>query len=317
MLLDIAAIQHLYGANMATRSGDTTYSWARGERIFETLWDGGGIDTLDWSNQSSAARIDLNAGAWSQLGPARGSPQSRDTLAISYGVVIEKAKGGAGNDTLIGNSAGNTLDGGRGNDFLSGGAGDDWFLISAGRDTIEGGAGFDTVDFTSQSRNGLAVNLAGYREVEAFVGGNGGERVTGTAAAERLESRGGNDTLAGGGGNDTLSGGAGRDSFDFLAAPGSANADRILDFASRSDKIRLDDAVHARLGSSGNFSSNDARFWAATGASRGHDASDRVIYDTSSGNLYYDADGSGGGAAFLVATLQGTPGLTASDIAVV
>jgi serralysin len=317
MLLDIAAIQHLYGANMATRSGNTTYSWAVGERIYETIWDGGGIDTIDWSNQSSAARIDLNAGAWSQIGPARGANYTtRDNLAIAYGVVIESAKGGSGNDTLIGNGSNNTLNGGRGNDFLSGGAGDDVFIVSAGRDTIDGGAGFDTVDFTGQSR-ALAVSLASFRNTEGLIGERFADRLTGTNTANRLEGRAGNDTLTGGLGNDTLAGGAGRDSFDFLTAPGNANADNIADFGSRSDKIRLDDAVHMRAGTLGSFSLNDPRFWAAPGAVRGHDATDRVVYNTSTGSLYYDADGSGGGGQQVIAVLQGAPALTATDIVVI
>ena len=55
----------------------------------------------------------------------------------------------------------------------------------------------------------------------------------------------------------------------------------------------------------------------AAGASAGHDADDRIIYNTSNGNLYYDADGSGGGRAMFVGVLHGAPGLDASDIAII
>ena len=61
----------------------------------------------------------------------------------------------------------------------------------------------------------------------------------------------------------------------------------------------------------------DARFYAAAGASSGHDADDRLVYDTSSGHLYYDADGSGAGAAQLVANLPAGSTLVASDIWVI
>jgi len=63
--------------------------------------------------------------------------------------------------------------------------------------------------------------------------------------------------------------------------------------------------------------SGDARFRAAAGAPGGADATDRVIYNTSTGQLYYDADGSGAGAAQLLATLQGAPGVSATDISVI
>src|SRR5205823_2999747 len=81
--------------------------------------------------------------------------------------------------------------------------------------------------------------------------------------------------------------------------------------------IQLDASVMGALGPSGTFSPNDSRFYAAAGASSGHDSDDRVVYDTSSGNLWYDADGSGSGAAQLIATLQGAPALAATDIAVI
>lgn len=44
MLNDIAAIQHIYGANWNTRSGNTVYRWNTEQQILETIWDGGGID---------------------------------------------------------------------------------------------------------------------------------------------------------------------------------------------------------------------------------------------------------------------------------
>jgi len=78
--------------------------------------------------------------------------------------------------------------------------------------------------------------------------------------------------------------------------------------------MRFDGSVFTALGGAGEFGASDARFYAAAGATSGHAAADRLIYDTSTGNLYYDADGSGAGASQLVATLQGAPAVHASDI---
>jgi Ca2+-binding RTX toxin-like protein len=61
----------------------------------------------------------------------------------------------------------------------------------------------------------------------------------------------------------------------------------------------------------------DERFVAAPGARAGLEADDRVMYDTSTGKLYYDADGSGSGGQAIIAVLQGTPALTATDIVVI
>ena len=59
------------------------------------------------------------------------------------------------------------------------------------------------------------------------------------------------------------------------------------------------------------------RFFAAAGATGGHDADDRLVYNTSNGVLYYDADGSGAGAAQVVATFQGGVSISAADITVI
>jgi Ca2+-binding RTX toxin-like protein len=90
-----------------------------------------------------------------------------------------------------------------------------------------------------------------------------------------------------------------------------------MDFVSGTDKLALDDAFFTAIGAGGNFAAGDARFWAAAGATSGHDANDRVVYNSSTGNLYYDADGNGAGAAQLIATIQGHPAVGATDIAVI
>jgi Ca2+-binding RTX toxin-like protein len=131
-----------------------------------------------------------------------------------------------------------------------------------------------------------------------------------------LEGREGNDTLSGMGGNDTLVGGTGSDSFVF-ASFGAGNVGLVSDFVSGTDKAAFDNSVFTALGADGNFTAGDARFAAGAGFTSGHDASDRIVYNTSTGQLFYDADGSGAGAAQLVATFQGNPAIAATDITVI
>src|SRR5207244_9644879 len=95
-----------------------------------------------------------------------------------------------------------------------------------------------------------------------------------------------------------------------------ANADTIGDFGTGTDVIRLDTSVYANLGASGRLSAGDERFYAAAGAVSGHDATDRLVFDTATGRLFYDADGSGGSAAQLVATVTGSATIAATDIIV-
>src|SRR6185503_15967514 len=155
-----------------------------------------------------------------------------------------------------------------------------------------------------------------FSNVEKVLGSNFNDQLTGNAAAQNLTGQGGNDTITGGAGIDTLWGGAGNDVFVFNGM-GTANADRISDWASGQDKVYLTQEAFTAVGAAGDFSAGDARFWAAAGATSGHDANDRVVYNTSTGSLYYDADGSGSGAAQLIATIQSGAAVAATDISVI
>ena len=146
---------------------------------------------------------------------------------------IENITGGAGNDVLTGDAAGNALLGGAGNDLLAG---------LAGSDTLDGGAGADTASYAdktlavSVTLNGAAavlVRIGGLvedtiRNIENITGGSGDDIVTGDTLANVLSGGAGSDTLAGGGGGDTLSGGAEVDRFLFSAAAlGAAAAQTV------------------------------------------------------------------------------------------
>lgn len=155
MMLDIAALQEMYGADYTTNSGDTVYKWNPSQgityvngvaaitpaasRIFATIWDGGGTDTYDLSAYTIDLKIDLRAGGYSvfsqsQLadlggGPNNGYARGNIFNALLYddnvASLIENVQAGSGDDTIVGNEANNTLWGNAGNDSLSGGSGTD------------------------------------------------------------------------------------------------------------------------------------------------------------------------------------------------
>jgi serralysin len=116
----------------------------------------------------------------------------------------------------------------------------------------------------------------------------------------------GNDTLDGRAGKDVLIGGSGADFFDFTTTLNEiTNVDTIIDFNVLEDQIRLDNAVMEGLGALIGPLSADA-FLAGPGRVSAADASDRIIFDTLTGDLYYDADGTAGSAtAIKIATLGG------------
>ena len=192
LLDDIVAVQKLYGANYATRSGDTVYGFnstadrdfysatSSSSKLVFSVWDAGGKDTLDFSGFTQNQKINLNEASFSDVGGLVGN------VSIAKGVTVENAFGGSGNDTLLGGLGNDNLDGGIGNDLLQGGDGNDIMQGGVGNDTLLGGIGNDTID-----------------------GGAG------------------NDIVTGGAGNDTMDAGIGNDTFLFGAGFG---VDRILNF---------------------------------------------------------------------------------------
>lgn len=147
MAMDIAAIQYLYGANTSFNAGNTPYRYASDQRVNETIWDGGGTDTIEVSG-SGPAVISLVPGTWSQVGApltysehgsdlsvtsARPDLTNPNTLYIYDTVTIENAAGGAGADSITGNAAANVLRGNGGNDTLDGGAGSDTAAYAGAR----------------------------------------------------------------------------------------------------------------------------------------------------------------------------------------
>ena len=234
MINDIKAIQHIYGANTTHDTGDTTYSWTTGGRVLETIWDAGGTDTIDWSNQSSAAEINLTSGVWSKLGPTYYSkyPATEDrTLMIAENAVIENAIGGSAADTIVGNTAANVLTGGGGSDALTGGSGDDRFVFASGfgADTISdftaGSGSDDTLDFTSYGYTTYSevlsnISIADVSGNAVLTIGSDSLTLTGVTSSSLdvddffgvlAGATSGNDTLAGTSGNDVIDGLAGND----------------------------------------------------------------------------------------------------------
>ena len=142
MMLDVAALQQLYGANMSTATGNTTYRWDPLQPTLKTIWDAGGIDTFDASNHSAGVVIDLRPGHFSSVGVTDTGGGGIKNIGIALGTVIERGQGGSGSDLIIGNDAANQLAGVAGADTIQGGA---------GNDTILGGSGFDVAVFAGAS----------------------------------------------------------------------------------------------------------------------------------------------------------------------
>lgn len=149
-------------------------------------------------------------------------------------------------------------------------------------------------------------------------GARGDDSLFGNAGADRLIGGSGADRLSGGAGSDRLQGGLGADRFIFDSAATATDFDTIADFSrAQGDRIMLSRAVFAGLGSAKKLTAD--QFYAAAGATQAQDATDRIIYDNSTGTLYYDADGLGDVAAVAIAVLGTSkhPGLAFDDFLIV
>jgi Ca2+-binding RTX toxin-like protein len=315
--------QVFMGAGADTADGDDGNDILAGEAGADLLRAGLGEDTLDGGAEADT----LDGGA--------------DNDVLYGGDNNDLVLGGAGVDLLVGEDGDDTLDGGLDADTLSGGIGNDSYIVDHPGDLVleELNGGLDTVwtnvNFTLGDNlenlaiatgvgaglvltgNALGNLITGGAGQDSIGGGDGMDRLQGGAGNDVLTGGAGQDILAGGAGNDQLQGNAGRDAFLFdTVLNATSNLDRLIGFAPVDDTIQLENAIFTGLGLvTGGLAA--AAFRSAAGATSAGDATDRIIYDSRAGNLYYDTDGAGGMAAIRFAVVENKPAITAADFLII
>ena len=213
---------------------------------------------------------------------------------------------------LIGNAGANVFDGGGANaeDMFWGREGDDIYYVDGGDIIIENpGDGNDT----AYAKGSYHLNADAHVEVVAAANSASttASLLSGNEFANTVIGSAGANTINGRGGADTLQGLGGADTFAFTTALGSGNVDQIVDFVSGTDKIALENKVFTGL-SEGALPAG--AFVTGTAA---QDSNDRIIYDNTTGQIYFDADGNGSGAAILFATIGAGTALVSTDFTVI
>ncbi len=239
MVHDVLAVQEMYGADMTTRTGDTTYGFNSnaGRDVFDftktaspvvTIWDAGGTDTLDFSGFNTDEVINLNQGAFSSASkgatldylksigfvPASYTQAQLTALFASYG---NGAQGQMTDNIAI--AYGAVIEN------ATAGGGNDLLIANEVANVLKGGAGIDTASYrdagaavTASLANdrGARGDAAGdsYIGIERLEGSAFGDTLTGGNRDDGLVGLAGNDTLSGGNGRDVLSGGDGDDRLD-------------------------------------------------------------------------------------------------------
>jgi Ca2+-binding RTX toxin-like protein len=340
--------------------GDDALTGGAGADTFIVAMNSGTDTISDLGDGADAVIVAANAAViatviknWSATAATSNAGQMTLNTATFSVDLSTSAPGGAGftvnhtgiNDVkLTGSAMADTLIGAKGFDTLIGGQGNDIYIVnSANTVIIEGArAGTDTIASSVMFSIGSIDNVENLtllgNDTAAGTGNYLDNLITGNSGSNVLSGAAGSDTLYGGIGNDTLTGGVGNDVFvlgGWTQVAGLMwynNTDTISDFKQDgADKISLSLNTYTGLAKAGALNANV--FWSAKGATQGRNVSDRIIYDTASGALYYDSDGynpdapkqatadltekaRAGVAAVKIAILDTRPLLSASDFIV-
>jgi predicted extracellular nuclease/Ca2+-binding RTX toxin-like protein len=272
-----------------------------GDTILESIATSG-IDSVYVAMHLSGYTLSANDAAIEVL--AAIDPTATITFNLTGNSFANTIFGSAGSNTLIGGLGGG--------DVLVGFGGNDYYRVEEASDDVveSAGGGYDSV------YAGTSYTLSAGQEIEVLAAidpaSTGTMNLTGNGAANELYGNAGANMLDGKSGTDLLYGFAGADIFAFTVSADQGDVDTIGDFLAGTDRIGLDDAVFGGIGTPGAFNAN--AFVIGTAAAG---AEDRIIYNQATGELFYDADGTGSGAAYHFATLAGAPVLSASDFAVI
>ncbi|BAQ65916.1 FG-GAP-like repeat-containing protein [Geminocystis sp. NIES-3709] len=198
-------------------------------------------------------------------------------------ILVTNSTGGS--DTLAGGIGFNLVDGAGGNDSISGNVLTDTLKGGSGNDTLKGSDGDDLLD-----------------------GGSGNDLLKGDNGNDVITTGSGNDTLVGGSGNDTLTGGSGADYLRFNSP--TEGIDRVTDFKVLDDTFLINSSSFGGL-TVGTLVSN--QFSIGSSAT----TANQFVYNSTTGALWFDSDGSGGNPAVQIATLNSKLALTNQDFIVI
>ncbi|MDQ4087355.1 MAG: hypothetical protein M3177_05000, partial [Pseudomonadota bacterium] len=324
----------LTGTAAIDATGNLLANILNGNAAANLLNGGAGADTMRGGGGDDSYQVDNAGDKVIEASASGGTDRVLSSVSFTLGANVENltltgtalsATGNSLANLLTGNGAANVIDGAAGADTMTGWGGDDIYFVDAvgdrviesratgGTDTVNSRVSFTLGDNVENLTligtganngigNALANVLRGNAAANTLKGGQGGDQLFAGAGA---------DQLYGGLGPDELTGGRDADGFRFdTALDGSANVDRILDFKRAEDTIFLDRDIFRAIGAG----------TLATGAFRlgtsAADADDRILYHSATGNIFYDADGTGAAAPILFAQVDPGTVLTHADFVI-
>jgi serralysin len=284
---------------------DPTGFFKAGGGYYVTIENGAFVDVEGKAYSGIADSGDLNFTV--EKGVARGTEQSE---TIGGTIKADRIFAEGGNDRITGRAGDDIIDGGTGKDNMAGGRGDDTYSVDHQKDKVVEARAQGTDLVKSSVSYTLPTNVeklrltgsgnidgTGNSVANTITGNSGDNKLTGNGGNDSLDGGAGNDSLDGGTGRDTLTGGAGGDKFMFTAVVKASNADVITDFDVADDTIVLSHTVFKAL-AVGVIADTDAAYSTDGDADSAH-----LVYDSATGELFYDKDGTGSAADVKIATL--------------
>jgi len=242
---------------------------------------------------------------------AFGSEIERFSTTNTAGTGAINLTGNEFDQSIYGNAGANVIDGKAGRDTMTGYGGNDTYFVDSAHDDVVEAAnrGSDKV------LTAVSYTLTSGSEIELFTTTDSAAttaiNLNGNALAQTIHGNNGANVINGREGSDTLRGFGGADTFYFNSALGPTNVDRIVDFNVAADTIQLRNAVFTGL-AAGTLSAG--AFFIGVAA---HDSSDRIIYNSATGALSFDANGNGAGGSVVFATLSTGLAMTNTDFFVI
>ena len=311
-------------------TGNSAANNLSGDAGIDTLIGGAGNDTYIVDTTTDVITEGTNAGidtVASSISFSLAAIANVENLSLTGATAINGA-GNSLNNVITGNSAANNLSGDAGNDSLNGGAGidtliggdgDDIYTVDTTTDVIteEANAGIDTVASSGSFSLAAIANVENLTLTGTAVNGTGNSLsnvLTGNNSNNNLNGGEGIDTLIGGAGNDTLTGGLGADAFRFDSPLNAGtNLDSITDFSIiQGDTIQLSRSIFTAFTTTGTLAASAFVVGAAATT-----ATQRILYNSATGLLSYDSDGTGAIGAIGFATLSSGLALTNSSFSII
>jgi Ca2+-binding RTX toxin-like protein len=295
----------------------------------DTLNGGAGADTMFGGFGDDKFIVDNASDVVTET--AGGGTADRVYASVSYqlvaGAEVEilntTSNGGTGAINLVGNNFAQTIIGNAGNNIINGlggidtmhglGGNDKYYVDNAADvvvETVGGGSDRVYASVNYALKSGVEVESLTTNDANATTA----LKLAGNAFANTIIGNAGSNFLNGAAGADTLTGLGGSDIFMFNTALGGGNVDAITDFNVADDTIRLDNAIFTAIAGTGVLT---AAQFSASASGTAQDASDRIIYETDTGELIYDANGSAAGGGFLFTTLDAGLAITNADFFIV